>query len=195
MSTTTNRNPARRVAETSSLFGLVDFRPRLTIVLVFLTITVAVVGWRISRDAGSRRVDAVAREAVVLFEAVPAGGTEAPNPGDVEKRILAFSGVPVELPGEEPAFEAGEVRRAMIGKRSGASLRFRYAGDAYLLVVFRQDRLLGNRPPAAFPEESFLSGERDGKSYVFWERDGATYIVVSDADVTRTFGMVRLCFT
>jgi hypothetical protein len=196
MSPTTNRNPARRVAETSSLLGLVDFRPRMTIVLVFLTITVAVVGWRISRDAGARRVDAVAREAVELYAAVPGDGNAAPmEPGDAEKRILELSGVAVELPREDPGFSVAGVRRATLGKHPVTALRFRYSGDAYLMVVFRQDHLLGSRSPAAFPEESFLSGERDGKSFVFWERDGVSFIAVSDADVARTFEMVRHCFT
>ncbi|MBI5904522.1 MAG: hypothetical protein HZB86_03060 [Deltaproteobacteria bacterium] len=194
MAITTNRNPARRVAETSSLLGLVEFRPRMTIVLVFLTITVAVVGWRFSRDAGSRRVDIVAREAVELYTSVPASEATV-EPADAEKKILDLSGVALELPREEPGFTVAWVRRAVLGKHPGAAVRFRYSGDAYLLVVFRQDRLLGNAPPAAVPEESFLSGERDGKSFVFWERDGATFIAVSDADVTRTFEMVRLCFT
>lgn len=196
MSTTTNRNPARRVAETSSLPGLLEIRPGLTVVLVFLTITVAVVGWRISREAGARRVEAAAREAVELYAAVRGDETAPPmDPGDAEKEVLDLSGVAVELPREEPGFSVAGVARAALGKHPVAALRFRYSGSACLMVVFRHDRLLENRSPAAFPEESFLSGERDGKSFVFWERDGATFIVVSEADVARTFEMVRRCFT
>jgi hypothetical protein len=87
------------------------------------------------------------------------------------------------------------VRKETFGKQSAAAVRFRYAGNVFLLLAFRQDHLLGDRPPAAFPEESFLSGEREGKSFVFWERDGALYIVVSDVDVTLAFDLVRRFFT
>jgi hypothetical protein len=193
-----NRTPARRLAETSSLMGLVEFRPRLAVVLAILTVTVAVVGWRISRDAGVRRVDGLAREAVKLFVAAP-GPEGAPgktlDPAEAEKRVHDISGVALELPRDEPGFAVERVRREMVGKQAAAAVRFRYAGDVFLLLAFRQDRLLGERPPAAFPEESFLSGEREGKSFVFWERDGALYIVVSDVDVTRAFDLVRRFFT
>jgi hypothetical protein len=193
-----NRTPARRLAETSSLMGLVEFRPRLAVVLAILTVTVAVVGWRISRDAGVRRVDGLAREAVKLFVAAP-GPEGAPgttlDPAEAEKRVHDISGVALELPRDEPGFAVERVRREMVGKQAAAAVRFRYAGDVFLLLAFRQDRLLGERPPAAFPEESFLSGEREGKSFVFWERDGALCIVVSDVDVTRAFDLVRRFFT
>jgi hypothetical protein len=193
-----NRTPARRLAETSSLMGLVEFRPRLAVVLAILTVTVAVVGWRISRDAGVRRVDGLAREAVKLFVAAP-GPEGAPgttlDPAEAEKRVHDISGVALELPRDEPGFAVERVRREMIGKQAAAAVRFRYAGDVFLLLAFRQDRLLGERPPAAFPEESFLSGEREGKSFVFWERDGALCIVVSDVDVTRALDLVRRFFT
>src|SRR5512139_1959612 len=193
-----NRNPARRLSETSSLLGLVEFRPRLVVVLAILTLIVAVVGWRISRDAGVRRVDGLAREAVSLFVAAPGTGAvrAAPlDPAEVEKKVHDLSGVALALPRDEPDFSLEGVRREMVGKQAAAAVRFRYAGDAFLLLAFRQDRLLGDRPPAAFPAESFLSGEREGKSFVFWERDGALYIVVSDVDVTRAFDLVRRFFT
>ena len=193
-----NRNPARRLAETSSLLGLVEFRPRLAVVLALLTVTVAVVGWRISRDAGVRRVDGLAREAVRLFLAAPEPGA-APavplDPAEAERKVHDISGVTLDLPRDEPGFAVERVRKESFGKQAAAAVRFRYAGDPFLLLAFRQDRLLGDRPPAAFPEESFLSGEREGKSFVFWERDGALYIVVSDVDVTRAFDLVRRFFT
>jgi hypothetical protein len=193
-----NRNPTRRVAEPSSLMGLMEFRPRLAVVLAILTVTVAVVGWRISRDAGVRRVDGLAREAVRLFVAAPEPGTApgAPlDPAEVERKVHGISGVVLELPRDEPGFAVERVRRETVGTQAAAAVRFRYAGDVFLLLAFRQDRLLGDRPPAAFPGESFLSGEREGKSFVFWERDGALYIVVSDVDLTRTFDLVRRFFT
>lgn len=193
-----NPNPARRLAETSSLMGLVEFRPRLAVVLAILTLTVAVVGWRISRDAGVRRVEGLAREAVKLFDAAPGPGTVpgAPlDPAEVEKKVHVISGVALELPRDDPGFAVEGVRRETVGRQTAAAVRFRYGGDVFLLLTFRQDRLLGDRPPAVFPEESFLSGEREGKSFVFWERDGALYIVVSDVDVTRAFDLVRRFFT
>jgi len=193
-----NRNPARRLAETSSLMGLVEFRPRLAVVLAILTLTVAVVGWRFTRDAGVRRVDGLAREAVNLFVAAPERGT-APgtplDPAEAEERVHGISGVALELPRDEPGFAVERVRREKVGKQTAAAVRFRYAGDVFLLLAFRQDRLLGDSPPAAFPEESILSGEREGKSFVFWERDGALFIVVSDVDVTKAFDLVRRFFT
>ena len=193
-----NRTPARRLAETSSLMGLVEFRPRLAVVLAILTLVVALVGWRISRDAGVRRVDVLAREAVNLFVAASEPGSvpAAPlDPAEAEKKVHAISGVALELPRDEPDFAVERVGREKVGKQTAAAVRFRYAGDVFLLLAFRQDRLLGDRPPAAFPEESFLSGEREGKSFVFWERDGALYIVVSDVDVTKAFDLVRRFFT
>ena len=196
MSGPENRNPARRLAETSSLLGLVEFRPRLTVVLALLTVTVAVVGWRISRDAGVRRVDGLAREAVRLFVAAPGGAPGATvDPSDAGRKVHEIAGVTLSLPRDEPDFAVEAVRRETFGKQVAAAVRFRYAGNAYLLLALRQDRLLGDRPPAAFPEESFLSGEREGRSFVFWERDGALCIVVSDADVTRAFDLVRRFFT
>jgi len=193
-----NRNPARRLAETSSLMGLVDFRPRLTVVLAILTLMVAVVGWRFYRDAGVRRVDGLAREAVKLYVAAsePGAVPGAPmDPAEVEKKVRGISGAALELPRDEPGFAVERVRRETLGKRASAAVLFRYGGDVFLLLAFRQDRLLGDRTPDAFPEESFLSGEREGKSFVFWERDGAQYIVVSDVDVTRAFDLVRRFFT
>jgi hypothetical protein len=198
MASTTNRNPARRLTETSSLLGVMEFRPRLAIVLVFLTLTVAVVGWRISRDAGVRRVDAMAREAVRLFASMPAGTeirTGPPEAAEAEERVREETGATLDLPRDDADFLLEGVGRETIGGRKAAAVRFRYGGDAFLLLAFRQERLLGDRSPAAFPEESFLSGDREGKSFVFWERDGASYILVSDVDVTRAFDLVRRFFT
>ena len=196
MATTTNRSPARRLPETSSLMGVLEFRPRLAMVLAFLTLTVAVVGWRIFQDAGSPRVNALAREAVDLYVAAPAGAAATvQEAAAAEKRILEFSGVTVALPHDVPEFSVEGVSRETVRKRPAAALRFRYAGNAYLLVLFRQDRFLGGNPAPAFPAESFLSGERDGKSFVLWERDGVSYIMVSDVDMTRTFDLVRRYFT
>jgi len=197
MGSATNRNPARRSDDASSLLGLVEFRPRLTVVLVFLTLMVGVVGWRIARDTGTRKVDVLAREAIGLFDADPRAGTATPPPSaaEAEKQIRAIAGVSIDLPRDDDDFVPVEVRREMFAKRPAASLRFRYAGDGYLLVVSPRDRLLGSPPASAFPEGSFLSGERDGRSFVLWDREGASCILVSDVDVTQAFDLVRRFFT
>jgi hypothetical protein len=197
MATSTNRNPARRLAETSSLLGVLEFRPRLVIVLVFLTLTVAVVGWRIFQDAGAPRINALAREAVDLYGALPPGDDDVSmqEAAAAERKILEYSGVPVTLPHDVPEFLVLGVFRETLRTRTAAALRFQFAGDRYLLVVIRHERFLGRESAAPFPEESFLSGEREGKSFVLWEREGASYIMVSDVDVTRTFDLVRRFFT
>jgi len=197
MRSAANRNPARRLGDASSLAGLLEFRPRLTVVLVFLTLMVAVVGWRIARDTGSRRVDVLAREAIGLFDAVPSAGTATapPDAAEVETRFRSLAGVPIGFPRDDADFVPVEVRRETFANRPSASLRFRYAGERYLLVVSARDRLLGTPSVAAFPEGAFVSGERDGRSFVLWEREEATCIVVSEANVTRAFDLVRRLFT
>ena len=197
MRSATNRNPARRVDDASSLVGFPEFRPRLTIVLLFLTLMVAVVGWRIARDTGARRVDVLAREAIGLFDADPSTGTAAapPDGAEASERFRALAGVPFEFPRDDVDFVPVEVRRETFAHHAAASLRFRYAGEEYLLVVSARDRLLGTPSVAAFPEGSFVSGERDGRSFVLWEREEATCIVVSEVDVTRAFDLVRRLFT
>lgn len=169
----------------------------MTVVLVFLTLMIAVVGWRIARDTGARRVDVLAREAIGLFDAVPSTGaaTSPPDAAEASMRFRALGGVPIEFPRDDADFVPVEVRREMFANRAAVSLRFRYAGEGYLLVVFARDRLLGTPPVAAFPEGSFLSGERDGRSFVLWEREGASCIVVSEVDVTQAFDLVRRLFT
>jgi hypothetical protein len=183
--------------DASSLAGLLEFRPRLTVVLVFLTLMVAVVGWRIARDTGARRVDVLAREAIGLFDAVsPAAvATALPDAAEAEERFRTLAGVPIGFPRDDVDFVPVEVRRETFGNRPAASLRFRYAGEGYLLVVSARDRLLGTPSDAAFPEGSFVSGERDGRSFVLWEREGVFCIVVSEVDVTQAFDLVRRLFT
>lgn len=197
MRSTTNRSPARGLDGTSSLEGLREFRPRTTVLLVFLTLMVAVVGWRIARDTGARRVDVLAREAIGLFDASPPMGTATvlPDAAEASMRFQALAGVPFGFPRDDVDFAPVEVRREMIANHPAVSLRFRYAGEGYLLVVYARDRLLGAPSVAAFPEGSFVSGERDGRSFVVWEREEATCIVVSEVDVTQAFDLVRRMFT
>jgi hypothetical protein len=188
MGSATNRNPARRLEDASSLAGLLEIRPRLAVVLVFLTLMVAVVGWRFARDTGVRRVDAFAREAIALFDAAPATGkvTAPPDAAEAEKRFRALGGVPIAFPVDDPDFVPVEVRREVFAN---------HAEEWYLLVVSARNRLLGTSTGAAFPEGSFVSGERDGRSFVLWEREEATCIVVSEGEVTRVFDLVRRLFT
>jgi hypothetical protein len=196
MGSATNRNPARRLDDASSLAGLLEFRPRTAVVLVILTLMVAVVGWRIARDTGARRVDDFAREAIGLFDAAPSTGTAtAADAAEEEKRFRALAGVPIGFPRDDADFVPVEVRRETFAKHPAVSLRFRYAGEGYLLVVYARDRLLGTPSVSAFPEGSFVSGERDGRSFVLWERAEATCIVVSEVDVTQAFDLVRRLFT
>jgi hypothetical protein len=197
MGSATSRNPASRLDDASSLAGLLEFRPRLAVVLVFLTLMVAVVGWRIARDTGARRVGVFSREAIALFDAAPSTGavSEAPDAAEAVRRFRALAGVPLEFPSDDPDFVPGEVRREVLARHPAASLRFRYAGEGYLLVVSARDRLLGASAVAAFPEGAFVSGERGGRSFVLWEREDATCIVVSEGDVTRAFDLVRRLFS
>lgn len=197
MGSATNRNPARRMDDASSLAGLLGFRPRLAVALVFLTLMVAVVGWRFARDTGIRRVDAFAREAIALFDAAPSAGTAAAalDAVEAEKRFRAIAGFPLSFPEDDPEFVPVEVRREVFPNHPAVSLRFRYEGEPYLLVVSLRDRLLGTQAFAAFPERSFVSGERGGRSFVLWEREEAICIVVSEGDVTRAFDVVRRLFT
>jgi hypothetical protein len=197
MRSAANRNPSRGLGEASSLAGLLKFRPRTAVVLIFLTLMVAVVGWRIARDTGVRRVDVLAREAIGLFDATPSAGTAtAPlDAAEASARFRALAGVPIEFPRDDVDFVPVEVRREMFANPPAVSLRFRYAGEGYLLVVYARDRLLGTPSVAAFPEGAFVSGTRDGRSFVLWEREEATCIVVSQVDVTRAFDLVRRLFT
>ncbi len=196
MGSATNRVPERLPDDAPVLAGFSAFRPRLTLVLAFLTLMVAVVGWRIARDTGAHRVDALAREAIGLFDAsLPGGkGTAPPDAAAAEKLFRTVAGIPIDLPRDDPDFVPVAARGVRFAGRPAASLRFLYAGDRYLLVVSSRDRLLGTPEVGAFPEGSFVSGERDGKSFVLWEREGVSRIVVSDADVTIAFDLVRRLF-
>jgi hypothetical protein len=197
MGSATNRNPVRRPGDASTPTGLSGFRTRTAVVLVILTLMVAVVGWRIARDTGTRRVDALAREAIGLFDSAPSTGTDATpqDAAEASNRFRALADVPIGFPRDDEDFVPVEVRRETLANHPAASLRFRYAGEEYLLVVSARDRLLGAPSVAAFPEGSFVSGERGGRSFVLWEREEATCIVVSEVEVTRAFDLVRRLFT
>lgn len=197
MATTTNRSPVRRFSERSSLLGVVEFYPRLAIVVIFLTIVVAVAGWRIFRESGAPRINALTDEAVAAFASLKAESTPASSIdfAEAEKRILDFSGVSLKLPKDVSGFTVSAVDRRTMRKRPAIGVRFSYEDGHHMLVVFRKENFLGRKSLASFPDESLLSGEHDGCSFVFWERDGASFIMVSDTDVVQTFKLVRSFFT
>lgn len=171
---------------------------RLVVVLVFLTLTVAVVGYRISRDAGTRGVEEMAREAQRLFAAaLKEGGKDIPlDPVAVEARIQEWVGAKVALPRDERLFSYKGATRERIGKQTAAAVRLTFGEDPFLLLVARQDPLrAADAPSPLFSESSFLSWEREGNSFVFWEKDGVLYFLVSNVDLTRTFDLVRQYFT
>lgn len=189
-------SPGRRAVEKSSLFGLVSFHPRLVIVLFFLTLTVAVVGVRISRDTGLRRVDSLVRNAQRAFAVPQKEGAEARDPADVEARVREWTGVRIVLPRDEQSFAYGGVARERVGRHAAALIRLSFAGEPYLLLVVRSEMIGGGKSSDSFLSQSgFLSGEQEGKSFVFWEREGVSYLLMTEAELERAFDLVRRYFT
>ena len=188
-------NPERRPSEQISLFGLVSFRPRVAVVLVLLTVTVAAVAMRIARDSGLRKVDLLARDAMRIFATARAEGMSAPplSPEAVEERVREWTGIGLMLPRGDEAFSFLGVSREKIGRQAAAAVRIAYGEDLYVLLLVRQETLRGpGGPPASlFAESGFIAGEKEGKSFVFWEKDGGSFILVSDADLTSAFDLVR----
>lgn len=183
----------------SSLFGLVDFSPRIAVVLVILTLTVAVMGYHISGDSGARQVEGMGQEALRIFSAAKSGRSEVAPPVDpegIEERVKEWVGVKVALPRDWKLFSYKSIVREKIGKRTAAAIHLTFAGEPYLLMVMRLEALRGEEAPSPlFSRSSFLSWEKDGMSFVFWERDGVQYLLVSDVDLTHTFDLVRQHFT
>src|SRR5512143_1956844 len=112
-------SPERRPSEKISLFGLVSFRPRVAVVLVLLTVTVAAVAMRIARDSGLRRVDLLAREAMRIFAtARNEGRSGTPLSADaVEERVREWTGIGLMLPRDDEAFSFLGVSREKIGRQ------------------------------------------------------------------------------
>ena len=170
----------------------------MAVVLVFLTLTVAVVGYRISRDTGTRRVEETAREAQRLFAAAQKEGQQGDplDPGAVEERILGWVGAKVSLPRDELLFSYKDATRRKIGKQDAAAVLLTFGEDHFLLLVVRPEPLRGVEAPSPlFSESTFLSWEKEGNSFVYWEKDGVLYFLVSNVDLTRTFDLVRQYFT
>ena len=187
--------PDRRPSEKISLFGLVSFRPRVAVVLVLLTVTVAAVAMRIARDSGLRKVDLLARDALRIFAVARSEGTSGPPlpPEAVEERVREWTGIGLMLPRDDEAFSFRGVSREKVGRQSAAAVRIARGEDLYVLLLVRQETLrgFGGPSPSLFGGAGFISGEKDGKSFVFWEKDGGSFILVSDADLTSAFDLVR----
>lgn len=196
MSESGNASPERRPPEKTSLFGVFSFRPRVAAVLAFLTVTVAVVAFRMARDADLRRIETLVREATKVYAAVRNGEADPPrDPAQVEERLKELTGVAQPLPRDGDAFSYGGVSRVNLGRRAAAAVRLTWEGDPYVLVVLRRETLRGGGGASLFDGSGFVSGDRDGLSFVYWERDGASFILVSAADLSRAFDLVRRYLT
>lgn len=188
--------PGKRAAEKTSLFGLVSFQPRLAIVLIFLTLTVAVVGVRISRDSGFRRVNGLVRDAMRAFAVPQKEGAGSRDPAEVEARVKEWTGVRIILPRDEQLFSYTGVARERMGRHSAAVIRLSFSGEPYLLLVVRKEMIGGAKSPGSlFSESGFLSGESNGKSFVFWEREGVSYLLVTGEELEHAFDLVRRYFS
>jgi hypothetical protein len=188
-------NPGGQTAEKTSLFGLVSFHPRLATVLFFLTLTVVVVGVRIWMDTGFRRVDALVRDAQRALATPQKEDLAARDPEEVEARIREWTGAKVLLPRDE-LFTYTGVSRKKVGRKVAAMVRLIFSGDRYLLLVVRKEMIRGRGSrQSLFLQSGFLSGEKDGNSFVFWEREGVSYLCMAEADLEHVFDLVRRYFT
>jgi len=179
-----------------SIFGLASFQPRVVIVLFVLTLIVVVVGFRISRDSGIRRVNALVRDAQRAFAAPQKEKGEPRDPGEVEALVRKWTGAAIVLPRDEERFTYLGVAREKVGRQVAAVIRLSFSGERYLLLVVRREMIgRAGSPDSLFSQSGFLSGEKDGMAYVFWEREGVSYLVVTGADLESAFDLVRRYFT
>ena len=170
----------------------IEFHPRLAIVVIILTIVVAVAGWRIFRESGALRIKELTGEAMAVFVSLQeeSASMDSMDLAEAEKRIFDFSGVLVNLPRDDSGFIVFAVEKWTMRKRPAVGVRFSYENGRHMLVVSRKDF----KRKSPFPDESLLSGELDGCSFVFWEREDASFIMVSDTDVMQAFRLVRNFF-
>jgi hypothetical protein len=192
-----HESPGNQAPEKISLFGLVSYQPRWIIVLLFLTLVVSVVALRISWNSGLRRVDALVRDAERALALPMKVDTAAPrDPAEVEAKIREWTGAKIVLPRDEQLFTYNGVAREKMGRLPAVVVRLSFSGEPYLLLVVRKEMIRGSRSPGSlFSESGFLSGEKDGMSYVFWEREGISYLVVTGAELEHAFDLVRRYFT
>ena len=192
----TEPRPDRRKPEGSSLFDRATFRPGITAVLVFLTVTVAVFAVRIFRDTGYSRIDLLAREGLRLYGTPMGKGGTPLDPADVEKSVEKWTGATLTFPQVGNHAVITSVRREKVGRRWAAAIRFLESENSYLLLVVRKRRSGGMADEGGlFSGSGFLSGETKGKSFVYWEREEAAYFLVTSADLTSAIELVRRYFT
>jgi len=184
----------RRQPETTSLFGLVAFRPRLVVVLLFLTATVAVFALRIHRDTGYSRVELLARVGLRLYGTPGAETGPAIDPAVAEKAVAEWTGATLRFPRGDSGAVITSVRREKVGRRRAAAVRFLDSENEYLLLVVRNQRAAGGEE-GLFSGAGFLSGETGGKSFVYWERDDTACFLVTSADRSSAIELVRRHFT
>lgn len=186
----------RGTPEANSLLGLESFRPRLAVVLIILTVTVAVFAVRIFRDTGSSRVDLLIRAGLRIYKSPGAGGGAVLDPADAEKAVAEWAGARLTFPRQGNRAVIASVLREKVGRRRAAAVRFREAENPYLLLVVRiRGRGAAAGAEGLFSGTGFLSGETEGKSFVYWERDGVAYLLVTSADLTTAIDLVRRYFT
>ena len=192
-----HESPGRKAPEKKSPFGPVRYQPRWIIVFLFLTLTVSVVALRISWDSGLRRVDALVQDAERVLAHPKKGEAAGPrDPGEMEAKIREWTGVKIVLPRDEQLFTYNGVTREKMGRLRVVVVRLSFSGEPYLLLIVRKEMIRGSRSPGSlFSQSGFLSGERDGKSYVFWEREGVSYLIVTGAKLEHAFDLVRRYFT
>lgn len=192
-----HESPGKRSPGKTFLFGTVSSRSRWFIVLLLLTLTISVVGIRIYWDSGLGRVDALVRDAErALAHPVKANAGTPRDPAEVEAKIREWTGSKIVLPRDDQLFTYYGVSRERVGRVPAVVVRLSYAGEPYLLLVVRKEMIRGTRSPGSlFSQSGFLSGEKDGKSYVFWEREGVSYLVVTGAELDHAFDLVRRYFT
>lgn len=188
-----NDGPGRGNPEKTSLFGLVSFQPRLAVVLVFLTLTLAVVAVRMSWDTSLSRVDVLAKEALRIHRGPAKNGAEPLDPAVIEAEVREATGAKLALPRDAEGFAFTGVSRGKVGRHPAVAVHLTFSGNSYLLLVVRREPRRGGGD--LFPPSGFLSGEREGKSFVYWEREGASLFLVTSADLTSTFDLVRRYFS
>lgn len=192
-----HESPGKRSPGKPFFFGQASSMGRWLIVLLILTLTISIVGIRIYLDSGLRRVDALVRGAERAFSLPGMENASAPrDPAEVEAKIREWTGVTIALPRDEQRFTYFGVSRERVGRVPAVVVRLSYSGEPYLLLVVRKEMIRGTRSPESlFSQSGFLSGEKDGKSYVFWEREGVSYLVVTGAELDHAFDLVRRYFT
>jgi hypothetical protein len=119
----------------------------------------------------------------------------AREPAEVEARIREWTGAKVLLPRDE-LFTYTDVSRGKAGRKVAALVHLVFSGERYLLLVVRKEMIRGRGArQSLFLQSGFLSGEKDGNSFVFWEREGVSYLCMTEADLEHAFDLVRRYFT